>query len=131
LDLLGFIRPNWDFSIGYGGKNKKIPVSFHFMAGRQGAQIQFEGAGSTPVRAFWSQTASSMRFAMQPTRLRTSSWRRNNRFASFLGEAGRPVIPDAVFAPPSPDDIQRLMRASQAYGYWNASPAESAAITGG
>ena len=54
----------------------------------------------------------------------------NNRFASFLSEAGRPVIPGAVFAPPSPEDVQRLMRVSQAYGYWNASPAESAAITG-
>lgn len=54
----------------------------------------------------------------------------NNRFASFLSEAGRPVIPGADFAPPSPEDIQRLMRASQAYGYWNASPAESAAIAG-
>ena len=54
----------------------------------------------------------------------------NNRFASFLSEAGRPVIPGAVFAPPSPEDIQRLMRVSQAFGYWNASPAESAAITG-
>jgi quercetin dioxygenase-like cupin family protein len=54
----------------------------------------------------------------------------NNRFASFLSEAGRPVIPGGVFAPPSPEDIQRLMRVSKAYGYWNASPAESAAITG-
>jgi hypothetical protein len=25
LDLLGFIRPNRDFSMGYGRKNKKIP----------------------------------------------------------------------------------------------------------
>jgi quercetin dioxygenase-like cupin family protein len=54
----------------------------------------------------------------------------NNRFASFLSEAGRPVTSGAVFAPPSPEDIQRLMRVSQAYGYWNASPAESATTTG-
>jgi quercetin dioxygenase-like cupin family protein len=54
----------------------------------------------------------------------------NNRFASFLSEAGRPVTPGAVFAPPSPEDIERLIRVSQAYGYWNAPPAESAAITG-
>jgi hypothetical protein len=27
LDLLGFIRPNRDFSVGYGGKNKKISPS--------------------------------------------------------------------------------------------------------
>ena len=54
----------------------------------------------------------------------------NNRFASFLGEAGRSAAPGAVFTPPTSEDIQRLMRVSQAYGYWNASPAESAAITG-
>jgi hypothetical protein len=28
LDLLGFIRPNRDFSMGYGGKNKKIVSPF-------------------------------------------------------------------------------------------------------
>jgi quercetin dioxygenase-like cupin family protein len=54
----------------------------------------------------------------------------NNRFASFLGEAGRLVAANAPFAAPSSDDIQRMLQASQAYGYWNASPAESAAITG-
>lgn len=53
----------------------------------------------------------------------------NNRFASFLSEAGRSVTPGAVFTPPSPEDIERMIRVSQAYGYWNASPAESAAIT--
>jgi quercetin dioxygenase-like cupin family protein len=54
----------------------------------------------------------------------------NSRFASFLAEAGRRVLPDTDFSAPSPEDIQRVMRVSQAYGYWNASPAESAAITG-
>jgi quercetin dioxygenase-like cupin family protein len=54
----------------------------------------------------------------------------NNRFACFLSEAGRPATPGAVFTPPSPEDIQRVIRVSQAYGYWNASPAESAAVTG-
>ena len=54
----------------------------------------------------------------------------NNRFASFLKEAGRSVTPGTAFAPPSSDDIQRVMRVSRAYGYWNASPAESAAVTG-
>jgi quercetin dioxygenase-like cupin family protein len=53
----------------------------------------------------------------------------NNRFASFLREAGRKVKPDAPFVPPTPEDIQRTIRVAQAYGYWNASPAESAAIT--
>ncbi len=54
----------------------------------------------------------------------------NNRFSSFLSEAGRSATPGAAFAPPSPEDIQRVIRVSQDYGYWNASPAESAAITG-
>jgi quercetin dioxygenase-like cupin family protein len=54
----------------------------------------------------------------------------NNRIAKFLGEAGRSVAPNALFEPPSPDEIQHMLRVSQAYGYWNASPAESAAFTG-
>jgi quercetin dioxygenase-like cupin family protein len=54
----------------------------------------------------------------------------NNRLASFFAEAGRSVAPDTAFSPPSPDDIQRVMQVSKAYGYWNASPAESAAVTG-
>jgi quercetin dioxygenase-like cupin family protein len=54
----------------------------------------------------------------------------NNRFASFLAEAGRSAAPGAAFTAPSPEDIQRVLRVSQHYGYWNASPAESAAVTG-
>jgi Cupin domain len=54
----------------------------------------------------------------------------NNRFAGFLAKAGRSATPGAAFAPPSPEDIQRVIRVSYDYGYWNASPAESAAVTG-
>jgi hypothetical protein len=54
----------------------------------------------------------------------------NNRFASFLAEAGRRAAPGAVFSAPSPENIQRVRRVSEAYGYWNASPAESVAVTG-
>ena len=54
----------------------------------------------------------------------------NNRFAAFLQQAGRLVSRDAPFAPPAPEDIQRVLRASEAFGYWNASPAESAVLTG-
>ena len=32
--------------------------------------------------------------------------------------------------PPTPNDIQRMIRVSDAYGYWIASPGESAAVTG-
>lgn len=53
----------------------------------------------------------------------------NNRFASFLAEAGRRAAPDAAFSAPSPEDIERVRRVSETYGYWNASPAESAAVT--
>jgi hypothetical protein len=34
LDLLGFIRPNRDFSAGYGEKSKKIPISLRPATGR-------------------------------------------------------------------------------------------------
>ncbi len=54
----------------------------------------------------------------------------NNRLARYFREAGRPAIPGTELAPPMPDDIQRMIRISQAYGYWIASPAESAAVTG-
>jgi len=54
----------------------------------------------------------------------------NNRLARYFREAGRPAMPATEVLPPTPDDIQRLIRVSQAYGYWIASPAESAAVTG-
>lgn len=54
----------------------------------------------------------------------------NNRFAGFLRKAGRPVTPDAPFAPPSPAEIHHMLSVSREYGYWNASPAESEAVIG-
>ena len=54
----------------------------------------------------------------------------NNRLARYFSEAGRPAPPGQGFLPPAPEDIQRIVRVSNAYGYWNASPEESAAITG-
>lgn len=54
----------------------------------------------------------------------------NNRLASYFREAGRPVKPGTEVQPPTADDIQRMIRVSEAYGYWVASPAESAAVTG-
>jgi hypothetical protein len=53
----------------------------------------------------------------------------NNRSASFLAEAGRARCAGRGFLAPSSEDIQRVRRVSEAYGYWNASPAESAAVT--
>ena len=54
----------------------------------------------------------------------------NNRLARFFREAGRIAAPGTARLPPVPDDIQRLVRVSKAYGYWIASPTESAAMTG-
>jgi len=54
----------------------------------------------------------------------------NIRLARYFREAGRPARPGAELLPPTPDDIQRMIRVSDAYGYWIASPAESAAVTG-
>jgi hypothetical protein len=46
LDLLGFIRQNRDFSMGYSEKNKKIPVSFRFIAERLAGR-EFDPARGT------------------------------------------------------------------------------------
>ena len=54
----------------------------------------------------------------------------NNRLARYFREAGRPATPGTELSPPTPDDIQRMMQVSKAYGYWLASPAESTAVTG-
>jgi quercetin dioxygenase-like cupin family protein len=54
----------------------------------------------------------------------------NNRLARYFREAGRLVKPGTEILPPTVDDIQRMIRLSEAYGYWIASPAESATVTG-
>ncbi len=54
----------------------------------------------------------------------------NNRLARYFREAGRPATPGAALLPPTPDDIQHMIRMSNIYGYWIASPSESAAVTG-
>jgi hypothetical protein len=54
----------------------------------------------------------------------------NGRLARYFSEAGRPASPSVDPLPPTPEQIQRMIRVSQAYGYWIASPAESAALTG-
>lgn len=40
------------------------------------------------------------------------------------------ATPGTELLPPTPDDIQRMVRVSEVYGYWIASPAENAAVTG-
>ncbi len=53
----------------------------------------------------------------------------NNRLARYFREAGRPARSGTELVPPTPDDIQHMIRTSHRYGYWLASPAESAAMT--
>ncbi|GAB3676990.1 cupin domain-containing protein [Salinisphaera aquimarina] len=54
----------------------------------------------------------------------------NNRLGRFFREAGQLVQPGDECRPPSPADLEKIQRVSQAYGYWQASPDESVAITG-
>ena len=54
----------------------------------------------------------------------------NGRLARFLSEAGRPAGVGTELSPPNADDLQRMVRVTEAYGYWMASPAESVAVTG-
>ncbi len=54
----------------------------------------------------------------------------NGRLARFFQEAGRPATRGEGSEPPTPEDVQRFVRVSALYGYWLASPAESAALTG-
>ena len=51
----------------------------------------------------------------------------NNRLARYFREAGRPVTSSIEPRTPSPEDVQRMIQVSEAYGYWLASPGESAA----
>jgi quercetin dioxygenase-like cupin family protein len=51
----------------------------------------------------------------------------NNRLARYFREAGRPAAAGSELTPPTPDDIQRLIRVSKVFGYWIATPDESAA----
>lgn len=54
----------------------------------------------------------------------------NGRLARYFREAGRPAVPGATPDSATPDDVSRIGRVAEAYGYWLASPAENAAVTG-
>jgi quercetin dioxygenase-like cupin family protein len=51
-----------------------------------------------------------------------------SKLGRFVQEIGRPVTPGTFPAPPTSDDLQRLMRVSAKYDHWVGSPAENAVV---
>ncbi|HVJ55501.1 MAG TPA: cupin domain-containing protein [Aliidongia sp.] len=52
-----------------------------------------------------------------------------NRIGRFFREIGRPMPADArPLFPPAPETSAAFLRSVEKYGYWNASPAENAAV---
>jgi quercetin dioxygenase-like cupin family protein len=51
-----------------------------------------------------------------------------SRLGRFLKEVGRPAVPGEPSPPPSPEEIQRFLKTSERYGYWNATPEENAKV---
>lgn len=54
----------------------------------------------------------------------------HNRLAEYFREAGRVATPGSEPQPPTPEDIQLMIRVAKAFAYWLSSPGESEAITG-
>jgi quercetin dioxygenase-like cupin family protein len=50
------------------------------------------------------------------------------KIARFFREIGRPITPGVPPRPPTPDELQRFAQVAAKYQYWNASPAENAAL---
>ncbi|HTF64995.1 MAG TPA: cupin domain-containing protein, partial [Edaphobacter sp.] len=50
------------------------------------------------------------------------------RLGHFFEEIGRPVVPGAQPAPPSPEEMQRFMETAGRYHYWMGTPDENAAV---
>jgi hypothetical protein len=46
----------------------------------------------------------------------------------FFHEVTKPFDPGRSATPPTPKEIQELLRATEGYGYWMGSPEENAAI---
>ncbi len=51
-----------------------------------------------------------------------------SKLGRFFQEVGRPITQDRLVSPPSPDEIQRFLKAARRYGYRLATPEENAAI---
>ena len=50
------------------------------------------------------------------------------KIGRFFQEVGKSLSESAVKAPPTSDELRHFTEVSQRYGYWNASPAENAAV---
>jgi quercetin dioxygenase-like cupin family protein len=50
------------------------------------------------------------------------------KIGRFFQEVGKPLSESAAQAPPTPDELRHFAEVSRRYGYWNASPAENAAV---
>jgi len=50
-----------------------------------------------------------------------------SKLGRFFKEIGEPMLEGATGNPPSPERLQHLIRTSERYGYWLASPEENAA----
>jgi uncharacterized cupin superfamily protein len=46
----------------------------------------------------------------------------------YFQEIGRPAASGESISPPGPDEIQRLLKTAQRYGYWFANPEENASV---
>lgn len=46
----------------------------------------------------------------------------------FFQEIGKPIVPGAPTAPPTPDELQRFLQIVAKYNYWTGSPQENAAV---
>jgi hypothetical protein len=50
------------------------------------------------------------------------------QLGQFFREIGKRTTPDAPAVTPSPEEIANLLRVSERYGYWNATPEENARV---
>ena len=50
------------------------------------------------------------------------------KIGRFFQEVGKPLSENEAQTPPTPDELRHFADVSERYGYWNASPAENAAV---
>jgi len=52
----------------------------------------------------------------------------SSKLGRLFQEIGRPITRGARPSPPSPDELQRLVKTCERYGYWLATPEENASV---